>query len=270
MEKVTVIPGDVRGLGDIVSSKSASDFTGVDASITEGTDSGLGKVFTLSGSLTPDSLVLTGDKSIFQTGDTLTLDGTLSTSVGHLVSGKVVGFYTTDDSVSFFKGSETFTKVTGSGSPTIEYTSSNELKYTSAGSALHYSDIQFRAVGDWECTFKVKGTGTDGGKIGLYPASNTGVVDGQQIAFKLQSSLYVSVNDTNTASNLSNTSMGSYTDYHTVKISVSDGSASIYYDNTLKKTVELSWLDEWLCFACASWTSGNVIYVKDFKFRDVI
>ena len=179
MEKVTVIAGDVRGLGDIVSSKSASDFTGVDASITEGTDSGLGKVFNLSGSVTPESITLTGDKAIMQVGDTLTLDGGVFSSFGHPVVGDVVYFFMDFDHFIDSANSDRTSEYTpmlceGGTNPSMSYSSGT---YTVSGGSktamLVLEDIGKLNKCNIKCKVKPSGTSFSGA-IGLAFATSVG------------------------------------------------------------------------------------------------
>ena len=48
VEKLVLIPDNVRGLGDVVSPKSANDFVGYNSKVASGTDSSLGTVYTSS------------------------------------------------------------------------------------------------------------------------------------------------------------------------------------------------------------------------------
>lgn len=48
VEKLVLIPDNVRGLGDVVSPKSVNDFVGYNSKVSSGTDSSLGTVYTSS------------------------------------------------------------------------------------------------------------------------------------------------------------------------------------------------------------------------------
>ena len=98
VEKIIVNPNEVRGLGDIVSSKGASDFIEYASSVTQGTDTVYGagsKVFTLEDTFVFSDGGVTGNKSTdwyVRTADTseltVTVDdnGTLLSSTGTTTS----------------------------------------------------------------------------------------------------------------------------------------------------------------------------------------
>lgn len=408
VEKVVVSPLEVRGLGDVVSSKSVSDFLVCNGTVSSGTDSNLGTVFsesykagssltlsnvrtissdtssftvtgtlkdssdnaisgatvyldvngtvstgttnssgvvswsisnngsdvyhirvyylgsnTIGGSFANTSVVVSGEasdlelranKSVIQTGDVANVWATLLDSDGDGVPFASVNFYEEwtpglrtlasksviqsgtaidlsaqlidavdgslvresghrvnigiqQDTVTMFKGNETFNRVgTGTGTLNISYTDDKELVYTAASGILFHSDLMFQSDGNWECTFKFKATGTDGGRFGIYRASSTDS-EKEFIALKCQRGLYLNT-QTGTESMTESRIAGGYSSYQTLKVIAQDDNAKIYLDGTLKKTVELNWLYEPLCFGLNGWTTGNVIYVKDFKFKE--
>ena len=164
----------------------------------------------------------------------------------------------------------TFTKLYGSANPSYEYNTDDELVFTcaSGGDTVLGSMVEFQAD-SWECSFDMKATGTDGGNIGIIPSSND-KLDGKGIRFKPQNNdLSAQYNNTNTSSDLVNQHMVmSYNTYHTLKITASEGTLKVYADGTLKKTyTDCTWLGESLRLGLGCWTTGNVIYVKDFVFK---
>ena len=217
------------------------------------------------------SIRLSGDKSVIQSGDSVDLSAQLCDSDGSLVreAGHNITFGVEQDTITMFNGTETFTRANDrTGTLNIEYTSSNELKYTSSEGVYFHSDLMFQSDNNWECEFKFKATGTNGGRIGLYAVSST---DGEYecIAIQFRSTSTIKI-DTQTGdeSRVTTDVNHSQGTYGTLKIVVSDGSASIYCDSIFVKTVTLDWWNEPLCFGLHGWTTGNVIYVKDFSFKE--
>ena len=89
MEKLIINPSEVRGLGDIVSPKTASDFDKYNSTLSESTDTNLGKVFTES-YLAGSSLSMSVDSIIDTTASSFTVELTLRNSSEAIISGATV------------------------------------------------------------------------------------------------------------------------------------------------------------------------------------
>ena len=210
--------------------------------------------------------------SIIQTGDTMDLSAQLCDSDGSLIreSGHNITFGVEQDTITMFNGTETFTRVgTGTGTLNISYSQDNELVYTAGSGILFHSDVVFqvRHLADWECEFKFKATGIDGGRFGIYRASST-ESEKELIALKCQLNKVYLDTQTGTESMTESMIATGYSSYQTLKVIAQDDNAKIYLDGTLKTQVTLDWLAEPLCFGLNGWTTGNVIYVKDFSFKE--
>ena len=86
MEKLIINPSEVRGLGDIVSPKTASDFDKYNSTLSESTDTSLGKVFTES-YLAGSSLSMSVDSIIGTEDSSFTVELTLRNSSEAIISG---------------------------------------------------------------------------------------------------------------------------------------------------------------------------------------
>lgn len=214
---------------------------------------------------------VSSDKTVFQSGTDIDLsaqlydstDGSLVKEAGHNIS-----FIVEQNEITMFKGNETFSRVgTGTGILNISYSQDNELVYTAGSGIYFHSDLMFQANDNWECEFKFKATGTEGGRFGIYRASSTDA-EKECIALKCQSNSVILNTQTGSGSMSSSTIASSYSSYHTFKVASYDDNVKIWLDGTLKTRVELDWLFEPLCFGLHGWTTGNVIYVKDFSFKE--
>ena len=86
MEKLIINQSEVRGLGDIVSPKTASDFDKYNSTLSESTDTSLGKVFTES-YLAGSSLSMSVDSIIGTEDSSFTVELTLRNSSEAIISG---------------------------------------------------------------------------------------------------------------------------------------------------------------------------------------
>lgn len=89
VEKIIVSPLEVRGLGDIVSSKQASDFLVYKGMVSSGTDSTLGTVFSESYKA-GSSLTLSNVRRISSDASSFTVSATLKDSSSVVISGATV------------------------------------------------------------------------------------------------------------------------------------------------------------------------------------
>ena len=89
MERIVVNPLSVRGLGDVVSSKSLDDYVKCGMSLSQGSDSSLGTVFTGS-YLAPAKLTLSVDRYISSSTESFTVSATLKNSSDTAISGESV------------------------------------------------------------------------------------------------------------------------------------------------------------------------------------
>ena len=208
--------------------------------------------------------------SIIQTGDTTDLSAQLYDSDGSLIreSGHNITFGVEQDTITMFNGTETFTRVgTGTGTLNISYSQDNELVYTASSGIVFHSDLIFQSDTNWECTFKLKATGSDGGRVGLYAVSSE---SGERkcVGLKPQNiNIKIGIGTSDSFSE-ENSSVG-FSNYVTVKIiTVNQSAVRVYINDNLKHSMAVDWLNEPLCFGLHGWTTGNVIYVKDFSFKE--
>ena len=87
MERIVVNPLEVRGLGDVVSSKTLDDYVKCGMSLSQGSDSSLGTVFTGS-YLAPAKLTLSVDRYI--SSSTESLDAVIETFNNCLEQGYMI------------------------------------------------------------------------------------------------------------------------------------------------------------------------------------
>ena len=217
-------------------------------------------------------LKVSASPNIIQSGGTSTLsaqlidatDGSIVRESGHTV---YIGESTPE--ITMFKGTETFTRAnSGTGTLDIEYSQDNELVYTAAGGVFFLSDLKFKSeTNNWICEFQMKATGSDGGRIGLYPYDET-TADSHTIAFKTQNlKVYLGINDGGTFSETE--IITGYANYHSISIRCNNGDVTVSADGTVKQSVTgISWTDKLLCLGLHGWTTGNVIYVKEFSFKE--
>ena len=216
------------------------------------------------------SIRLSGDKSVIQSGDSVDFTAQLCDSDGSLIreSGHNITFGVEQDTITMFNGTETFTRVgTGTGTLNITYSEDNELVYTASSGIVFHSDLIFQSDTNWECTFKLKATGSDGGRVGLYAVSSE---SGERkcVGLKPQNSTIKIGIGTSDSFSEQNSSV-SFSNYVTVKIiTVNQSAVRVYINDNLKYNMAVDWLDEPLCFGLHGWTTGNVIYVKDFSFKE--
>lgn len=216
------------------------------------------------------SIRLSGDKSVIQSGDSVDFTAQLCDSDGSLVreAGHNITFGVEQDTITMFNGTETFTRVgTGTGTLNITYSEDNELVYTASSGILFHSDLIFQSNTDWECTFKLKATGSDGGRVGLYAVSSESS-ERKCVGLKPQINTIKIGIGTSDSLIEKNSSVG-FSDYVTVKIiTVNQSTVRVYINDNLKYSMAVDWLNELLCFGLHGWTTGNVIYVKDFSFKE--
>ena len=94
MDKVIVQPLNVRCLGDIVSPKVASDFSGYHSVISSSTDTVDGKTVTVYQLVAEQGgIVLTVASSYVAKNNTVVLSATVTDSSGDPVEGVTVSFY---------------------------------------------------------------------------------------------------------------------------------------------------------------------------------
>ena len=112
VEKIVIIPEEVRGLGDIVSSKSSSDFMMYNGKLSSSTDEDYGTVFTES-YLAGSSITLTSIPAhINSDASSITVTGSLKDSSNNAISGATIKYRINDVGVSTItdnNGSFTFT-----------------------------------------------------------------------------------------------------------------------------------------------------------------
>lgn len=167
-----------------------------------------------------------------------------------------------------FKGDETFSLRSGyTGTLNISYTANNELKYTASSSILALMDKSFTTSKNWVVEFDMKGTGYDGGRIGIQRKDGSSP-EKSCVALKPQSNItYANLSKSETTTS-TDTNIGSYSSYNHYKIIAKDGKTTLYRDNISKVSVENNdWLDKEICLYLHGWTNRSVIYIKNFKAK---
>lgn len=136
MDRITVQPTEVRGLGDILSPKSSSDFEEYLSTLSSGTDTVNGAsmtVYTLAYASNVASVSLTSNKSILSYADSES--ATLSATVLDSDSEPLEGV-----SVEFFKGSTSLgtadTNSSGVATKTYSSTGAGDLSFTAKVGSL--------------------------------------------------------------------------------------------------------------------------------------
>ena len=100
VEKKVIIPEEVRGLGDIVSPKSASDFLCYSSKVTSSTDTNYGTVYTESYTA-GSSITLTGFSNVIPSdSSSITVTGSLKDSSNNAISSATIKYRVNDVGVA--------------------------------------------------------------------------------------------------------------------------------------------------------------------------
>ena len=304
LDKIIVQPENVRGLGDVLSPKSASDFEEYLSTLTSSTDTVNGASMTVysleyngSPAPTPASISLTSDKSILSYADSQS--ATLSATVLDADSGAIEGA-----SVEFFKGSTSLgtadTNSSGVATKTYASTGAGDLSFTasvgslvsetyaiedcyvydtsehsrtqsgtSATSTLILNDFSFDNTHDWRVAFDLK-VSANSQRVDIDPPS-TPRTHHLGIGKTGSGDTAVYIGKSGTGENSYNhTSKQAISNnvYYPVVVSKSGTDVSFTLNNVSLDTYSCTWLSSWSTETLhfTQWGSGT-IYIKNIKVK---
>lgn len=170
-----------------------------------------------------------------------------------------------------FKGDETFTNHSNrTGTINVSYSDTYELIFQPSTGVFALMDKDWIAEdGSWCAEFDMKATGFDGGRIGIKRKNGTDS-DRSCVGLKPQTNrLYANLSPSETVSS-NNIDLGGYSSYKHYKIIANQGKTYLYQEDNLKSTIDDNdWLNMTNCLFLHGWTTGQKIYVKNFKVKKI-
>ena len=306
MDRITVQPREVRGLGDILSPKSASDFEEYLGTLTSSTDTVNGAsmtVYTLAYASNVASVSLTSNKSILSYADSesATLSATVLDSDSEPLENVTVEFFKgstslgTADTNSSGVATKTYASagsgdisvtakaggVTSTG-VTIEdcnyYNTTEVSRTTTQGSTIYDDNLSQSLPTNCEISFDIYSNNSSSGEHRFFLLPKTQYSSGTT---QPSYAVYMDLLGSNKA-NLGKRDNGATSafvsgfsctgsTYHTVKIVKTGTSVEIYVDDTLKTTQTLSWIGNYNDYTISMmrWSASGTSKVKNVKFKPV-
>ena len=298
MDRITVQPMEVRGLGDIVSPKSASDFEEYLGTLSSGTDTVNGAsmtVYTLAYASNVDSVSLTSNKSILSYADSesATLSATVLDSDSEPLENVTVEFFkgTTSLGTADTNSSGVATKTYASaGAGDLSFTAkvgslvsetyavqdcyvydTTEHNHTQSGSTATSTSILNNFTWDntnnWEATFDLK-VSANAQRIDIVPPTET---RNHHLGIGKNGSGNGSIYVGKATSGENYTTFNGFNNhtYYPIVISKTGTSVTFKFDgDTISQSYDSSWLSnyntETIMFT--QWGSGT-IYIKNIKIK---
>lgn len=139
------------------------------------------------------------------------------------------------------------------------------INFRSGGGLL--SDFVLQTDSDWECSFNVKLTSGDGGRIGLTSADGNGI-ERNYIGFRNRSSrMEISASINSSTDNMISQSYNTNTEYD-IKLINTNGNVEFYVNGVSITTVNgFEWLNRPLYIYTQSWANQGSGIIRDFLFK---